>query len=486
MDDLRERFGDLRWRPMPDLWAQALRRAAELEATRPTSIDAQRVVVRPIDRGARQPAPRWWFRNPTMRALVVVALLAAALAATFAVGAWWQNRQTVVLPSDGPTASRRPFVIAGRACDGMRGMADLHDTYLDTNEEPSWTSGAPKLEPATPGDIAAVMLDTLSNVGVSLIDPATGDPCRLIDLRQAGLIPWEIRWSPNGSSLAMVTQLWGGSGEAHLLVWSDGEDPTFTRPWIADELPGIAWSPDGSQMAVAADRALTILAADGSRPRVLACDPCRSPTEVTWSPDGALLAIRTPGGAIGASELYVVEPDGGGVRRLDVGLERLDLGAWLDDETLLVFDYELDRLLEVPVDDPAAFAVHDSFRPVGGAAYVLSPDLTHAAYVANAQRSDEQLVAVDLVTGTATTLVRSASLDAGLPIGDVAWSPDGRSLAFTVVSSAPDGPVATGIWAIGIDGSGLRSVISGAFDLTDGRHLGSGPDLGGWRPARPG
>lgn len=92
-------------------------------------------------------------------------------------------------------------------------------------------------------------------------------------------------------------------------------------------LPGFlsdpAWSPDGRSIALTLDQGtvqipLYIVNSNGSRPRLVAlvADMAQSPQ---WSPDGRLIAVTGLtgcGGPCVIPALYVVRPDGSGLRKL--------------------------------------------------------------------------------------------------------------------------------------------------------------------------
>jgi Tol biopolymer transport system component len=131
-----------------------------------------------------------------------------------------------------------------------------------------------------------------------------------------------MAWSPNGGRLAFLSSggLW--------TMYPDGSVPTLVhQPSTVSSLPpySVAWSPDGSRIAffdvsqVAQGDAteqytLMIVGAEGKHPvRVHEAGCCASdqvaPPSVAWSPDGSLLAVATSdlGGATG---VYTVRPDG--------------------------------------------------------------------------------------------------------------------------------------------------------------------------------
>jgi dipeptidyl aminopeptidase/acylaminoacyl peptidase len=96
-----------------------------------------------------------------------------------------------------------------------------------------------------------------------------------------------------------------------------------------------AFSPDGTQLAYVSDQTgvpqVWVMRVDGGAPRQVTKgeDPIG---RVTWSPDGEWLALSlAPGGGMN-TQIYVVRPDGTGLRRLtDGGKETNNLGDWTHD-----------------------------------------------------------------------------------------------------------------------------------------------------------
>ncbi len=153
---------------------------------------------------------------------------------------------------------------------------------------------------------------------VVLVDLATG-ATRSQTLPVDGGVP---AWSPDGQRLALM----GSDG-----LWTvgvDGSDPVLLhQPSTTSAQPAysVAWSPDGSRIAffdvsqvaqgdATEQYALMIVRADGKDPvRVHDAGCCAgddvAPPSVAWSPDGTRLAVATSdlGGATG---VYTVRPDG--------------------------------------------------------------------------------------------------------------------------------------------------------------------------------
>jgi TolB protein len=132
---------------------------------------------------------------------------------------------------------------------------------------------------------------------------------------------WNFRptWSPDGKLIAYVSDHATTFPVLWLMNAADGTGRhALATPGIQEEaVDAIAWSPDGSQLAVAvyndpgpAQIALVPLSADGRQPaRVLTSAPGGG-LDPAWTPDGSWLAYAAHDGA--GLELHAVHPDGSG------------------------------------------------------------------------------------------------------------------------------------------------------------------------------
>ncbi len=125
--------------------------------------------------------------------------------------------------------------------------------------------------------------------------------------------------SPDGNVLAFAW--WQGQGAGRLYLRPAAEMNSVPTPLSAagDDVQGLAWSPDGQAIAYVASRGseqctLWIYSLkDRSQRELTSCLPMFTPT-VDWSPDGSWIAFSASAEGVGG--LFLIQPDGTGLRRL--------------------------------------------------------------------------------------------------------------------------------------------------------------------------
>ena len=198
-----------------------------------------------------------------------------------------------------------------------------------------------------------------------------------------GLAP---AWSPDGRRLAFVASGAGGQSELYIADADGRHRATLTRSPGADEATA-SWAPDGRRLVVERDRRLFVIGADGRGERLLTAG-----SSPTWSPRGGRIAFVSD--RTGTDNLYVVDANGRGLRRVTTSDAAESEPAW-------------------------------------------SPDGTRLAFV-SVSAGDTDLFVVDVQSRALVRLTQDASLESS-----PAWSPLGDSIWF-VSDRADGGP----LWSI--------------------------------------
>lgn len=122
---------------------------------------------------------------------------------------------------------------------------------------------------------------------------------------------WNPRWSPDGRKIVYYGAVEPGKDSVYVMNANGSERRTLGA--------GIwpSWSPDGAKILYGVDQDVYEMNADGANPRRLLEDAVIA----RWSPDGARIAFirvtwRAPEGWPSVSDLFVVQADGSGERRL--------------------------------------------------------------------------------------------------------------------------------------------------------------------------
>jgi Tol biopolymer transport system component len=235
---------------------------------------------------------------------------------------------------------------------------------------------------------------------------------------------------------------------------------------VAGEESSAAWSPDGTRLVFSGGENEGLYVVD-LRDRRRGTLLRRSLTSTpAWSPDGKWIAfVRQIG--YGPVEVYAVHPDGSGLRRL-TGYAPEGRLAWSRDGRLAFVgtrgSSEVAHLVVVDVRRRLVDVMPP--RLGGGGTVAWSPDGRRIAYAATTGRSEASAIyTVDAEGGGRRRLTPSQPpYDDASPV----WSPDGKSLLFM---RAPVGGGAergvSEVWTMRADGSHQRPFTKGYPDGGD-------------------
>lgn len=399
--------------------------------------------------------------------------LAAAAVAIVAIGGIAIGYSLMARPNE-PAAGPCPTEIhEGSAVNTFRpGL---------TQAQRAWGISGGTPERVRAGAIALFAYDPENApLSVVMIDPATGDRCRLLRFLANGQIGdiSSLDWSPSGDALAIAfrglveTDQGLTDGDGQVLVWT--RDQLF-RVWSGPDAPRMEWAPDGRSMLVwSSDGSMgpdgkptnfdtRLIFADGSPDRAFDFFPYG--WSLFWSPDGGqwVVAEATEADINPDTAVSLVQVADGRLTPLDVGTGNVQPLGWTDHDSVIVRTSERGRgvtgYLEVPIADARSSRVLLGPEERLSLYAYVSPDGTQLLYLSgmdeNADGGDLNLIEM---SGVGDAPVRLAQGTTAAPTG-FAWSPDGSQVMFQARAG--------GLWTVNVDGSGLRQIASGDIVAVD-------------------
>src|SRR5215218_2769387 len=163
-------------------------------------------------------------------------------------------------------------------------------------------------------------------------------------------------WSPDGRRIAFLSSR-GGNSEIYAMNTDGSRQRNLTRNPANDS--AFAWSPDSRRIAFTSKRdgnwEVYVMTADGSGQRRLTRSP-RYEGGPAWSPDGRKLAFvggsrscRAGAACAGNTDVYVMNADGSGQRRLTRAPRDDFVPAWSPDGRKIAFVSKRDGNAEIYV-----------------------------------------------------------------------------------------------------------------------------------------
>lgn len=290
----------------------------------------------------------------------------------------------------------------------------------------------------------------------------------LLGLQLAG----EPQLSPDGRRLAFVVARIDKEQneyrhQIHMMAAEPGARPVpYTAGPKSDRHP--RWSPAGDRLAFLSDRSgkpqLWLMSAHGGEARQLTSFKDGVAGEPVWSPDGSRIAFTAQVGPEGPGREEEKEDDADLYRKYTRDVKRITRihyktdGEGMDDpeERVQIFMIDVDAQAERP--EPVAVTA----GPWNHGDPAWSPDGRSLAYAANRREDDDYCPFLrDIWVQDLSDLSQPPCCvtPGTFSLGDPAWSPDGRQIAFAGFPDQPfQGYSAARLYVVGADGSDLRRV----------------------------
>lgn len=240
------------------------------------------------------------------------------------------------------------------------------------------------------------------------------------------------------------------------------------RRLAATRLGSVACSPDGSWLAFVRERGdshrgddIYRVAVGGGGRRRLTNTRAAAETDLVWSPDARRIVYGS-GALIGSYDLWVMNADGSGKQRITDRAGSEVLPTWSPGGRRIAFTAYGTR------SRPGGIFVTpivggNLIRLTRGRALTDAADWSVRNRVAYERwrRGISTLYAVNPDGGGETRVARVRG-----SINQIAWSPDGRRLAFDVTVQGVSESTMTGIYVVEADGTGLTRLTDESTDAT--------------------
>jgi hypothetical protein len=297
---------------------------------------------------------------------------------------------------------------------------------------------------------------------------------KVLGLRTAGSRPAGSTEGPINGKIAFVRSFETANSETRAAVYSINPDGSGLAQLSSDHesIADLAWSPDGTRLAVVASQGSTgaangypqiyVMNADGSDLTQLTRDPSSQYLDPAWSPDGTRIVFARWSDDGTSSGLYLIGADGNGETRV-TDSDALDSSpSWFPDGSALLFKRDIEgqtQLMVVKTNGTGERLVRRCAASCGipqgfwiGSAQ-LSPDGTRIVLtILDAPFGQKNF---EIIVWSADGTNGARLTETSVPEADPGWAPDGTRITFVREGD---------IYTMLADGSDVRRVTDSGTD----------------------